>query len=229
MKTLLVDDDQTFVLFMEAGLASAGVELTVASSGDEARKVLLSKAPGHFDVILLDIGLPGISGLDILTTIREAGNETPVIIVSGESRTGHKVKGLSLGADDYIVKPPEIEELVARMEAAVRRRELLEPLEYGEVQLDLAQRRVSRSGRRVDLSPREFDLLLALVRAKGNLVSRQTLLHDVWDMDFDPGTNVLDVHVGRLRRKIDAGGNPLIQNKRGKGYRILEGTEETLD
>jgi len=229
VKTLLVDDDRTFVLFIEAGLARVGIDLTTASSGDEARSILLDRTPGYFDVILLDIGLPGASGLDILTTIRDAGNETPVIIVSGESRTGQKVKGLALGADDYIVKPPELDELVARMEAAVRRRELLEPLEYGEVQLDLAQRRVSRAGRRVDLSPREFDLLLALVRAKGNLVSRETLLHDVWDMDFDPGTNVLDVHVGRLRRKIDAGGNPLIQNKRGRGYRILEGTDENFD
>ena len=97
----------------------------------------------------------------------------------------------------------------------------MQPLEYGEVVLDLARRRVERSGRRVDLSPREFDLLLALVRAKGDLVSRAELLHDVWDIDFDPGTNVLDVHVGRLRRKIDAMGSPLIENKRGQGYRIL--------
>lgn len=225
MRVLLVDDDAGFVLFAKTGLESADVLVETASTGDEARQMLLGASPGHFDLILLDIGLPGVSGLDLLYDLRQAGNEIPVIIVSGESRTQEKVKGLTLGADDYIVKPPEIDELVARMEAVVRRRESLEPLEYGEVQLDLARRRVERSGRRVELSPREFDLLLALVRAKGELVSRQTLLHDVWDMDFDPGTNVLDVHVGRLRRKIDAGGRPLIQNKRGQGYRILENTE----
>jgi DNA-binding response OmpR family regulator len=225
VRILLVDDEADFVLFAKAGLESAHVHVETAATGGEAQETLMNAGSGHFDIILLDIGLPGASGLDLLYDLRQAGDETPVIIVSGESRTKQKVKGLTLGADDYIVKPPEIEELVARMEAVVRRREAMQPMEYGEVSLDLARRRVARSGRRVELSPREFDLLLALVRAKGELVSREALLRDVWDMNFDPGTNVVDVHVGRLRRKIDAVGRPLIQNKRGKGYRILESAE----
>ncbi len=222
MRVLLVDDDADFVLFARTGLESADVKVESAATGDEALAALEKAPAGHFDIVLLDIGLPGSSGLDLLYDLRQAGNETPVIIVSGEARTKQKVKGLTLGADDYIVKPPEIDELVARMDAVVRRRESLQPIEYGDVKLDLARRRVERAGRRVDLSPREFDLLMALVRAKGELVSREELLRDVWDMDFDPGTNVLDVHVGRLRRKIDAVGTPLIENQRGRGYRIVE-------
>ncbi len=225
MRVLLVDDDSDFVLFAQAGLESAGVDVLTASSEAEALSVLHPRPTPAVDLILLDIGLPGPSGLDLLYSLRQAGNETPVIIVSGEGRTKQKVKGLSLGADDYIVKPPEIEELVARMDAVVRRRESLQPLEYGEITIDLARRRVLRNGRRVDLSPREFDLLLALVKAKGELVTREELLKEVWDLEFDPGTNVLDVHVGRLRRKLDAQGNPLIENKRGQGYRVLLNTQ----
>ena len=227
MRVLLVDDDPDFKTFTELGLKAAGVEILSVSTGPEALALLAGSGPEQagFDIILLDLGLPGLSGMDLLYEIRQAGDETPVIIVSGESRTKQKVKGFSLGADDYLVKPLEIDELVARMEAVRRRRATLEPIDYGEVQVDLARRRVTRAGHRIDLSPREFDLLLALVRAKGELVSRQTLLADVWDMDFDPGTNVLDVHVGRLRRKIDSVGGPLIQNQRGQGYRILEHAE----
>jgi len=222
VRVLLVDDDEDFTRFAEGGLTLAGQEVRSVASGPAALACLQDPTDAPFDIILLDIGLGRESGMDLLEELRRAGNETPVIFVSGEKRVEHKVQGLRAGADDYVVKPIETEELVARMEAVKRRREKLEPVDYGEVRIDLSRRRVFRRGTRLDLSPREYDLLLALVRAKGEVVSRDQLLEQVWDMRFDPGTNVLDVHVGRLRRKLDALGGPLIENQRGRGYRILE-------
>ena len=221
MRILAVDDDPTFRRFLQLGLDTEGVDTDVADSGQAAIATLKGQPAGYYDLILLDVEMPSGSGWDLLYDLREAGNETPVIFVTGREATDDKVKGLGLGADDYVIKPVDISELIARIQAVVRRRETLAPLEYGELRLDLARRRVRRGEKDLELSPREFDLLMTLVKAKGEIVSRQTLLSEVWDMDFDPGTNSLDVHIGRLRKKVDRQGRPLIHNERGKGYRVV--------
>ncbi len=221
MRLLIVDDDPDFRRFLELGLSDDDVSVTTAGSGEEALQALAAVPPGHFDLIVLDVQMPGVSGWDLLYDLREAGRELPVIFVTGLGRTAEKVRGLGLGADDYVVKPVDIEELRARIETVLRRRRSVPPIEYGELRIDLARHNVERNGTGLDLSPREFDLLLCLVQARGDLVSRQDLLRVVWNTEFDPGTNVVDVHIGRLRRKLDRHGEPLIENERGKGYRVV--------
>ena len=171
------------------------------------------------DLILLDIEMPGATGWDLLTQLREAGEEIPVIFLSGLGDVEKRVRGLRMGADDYLVKPVDHAELVARIEAVLRRRSAMPQLTIADLRLDLALRRAYRADKPSYLSPKEFDLLLALARAKGGVVSRTELLKQVWDMNFDPGTNLLDVHIGRLRKKIDRTGD-LIETVRGQGYRL---------
>lgn len=222
MRVLVVDDDADLRFCLERYLRTHEVVVECAGSADEARRVLGCHPAGTFDVILLDLQMPGRSGLELLQELRTAGDRTPAIFVSGQKTVDAKVRGLDSGADDYVVKPVELDELLARVRAVRRRRqEPPEPLVHGDVELDLATRTVRRAGRSVDLSPREFDLLHALLRARGEVVDRATLLRDVWKLDFDPKTNLIDVHIGRLRRKIDLHGRPLIQNERGKGYRAV--------
>src|SRR5262245_46665952 len=171
-------------------------------------------------MILLDVMMPALSGWELLHDLREHGRETPVIFVTARDAVEERVKGLRLGADDYVIKPFAFSELLARIEAVIRRRQSLAPIEVFDLRLDLARRQVRRGDRSIDLSPREFDLLLALVRAGGRVLSRSELLREVWSIEFDPGTNVVDVHIGRLRRKVDRHGPPLIQTVRGEGYRL---------
>lgn len=220
MRLLLVDDDAEALQLLEDSLDLIGHEHSRASDGEAAMALLRDSPAGHFDLVLLDLQMPGKSGWDTLYDLREAGSEIPVIIVSGLKDKAEKVRGLGLGADDFVVKPFDFEELAARIDAVIRRRETLPPIVHGDLSVDLARRRVWRGEHRIELSPREFDLLLVLARAKGELVTRDELLADVWDLDFNPGTNVVDVHVGRLRRKLDRHGPPLIVNERGKGFRI---------
>jgi two-component system OmpR family response regulator len=217
---LLVDDDAEALQLLEDSLEAIGHSSQRAHDGEQALALLRESPGSRFDLILLDLQMPGKSGWDTLYELREAGNEIPVIIVSGVKDKEEKVRTLGLGADDYLVKPFDFEELAARIAAVVRRRETLSPIELGDLKLDVARRRIWRGDTRIELSPREFDLLLVLVRAKGELVTRDALLADVWDIDFNPGTNVVDVHVGRLRHKLDRHGPPLIVNERGKGFRI---------
>jgi len=218
LKVLLVDDDQYFANLTRLGLETQSVKCFTAANGEEAALVL-EEEPG-FDLILLDIEMPGVTGWDLLTNLREAGEDVPVIFVSGLQEVEHRVRGLRMGADDYLVKPVDHTELFARMEAVLRRRASMPQLAFGDLRLDLAQRRAYRGERALHLSPKEFDLLLALTRGKGEVLSRSQLLEQVWDMNFDPGTNLLDVHIGRLRRKVDRASTGLIQTVRGKGYRL---------
>jgi two-component system copper resistance phosphate regulon response regulator CusR len=221
LRILIVDDDAFFSRYLQLALEAEKVHCTCAQDGDAALTNLNGSAPGTFDLVLLDIDMPGMSGWELLYQLRVAGNEIPVIFVSGHHRESEeKVKGLELGADDYVVKPFKTEELVARMKAVLRRRETLGILVFADLTIDLARRHVTRDSVDVGLTPREFDLLYALVHAKGALVQREELLHRVWGFDFDPGTNVLDVHIGRLRKKLDKLGPPLIMNVRGEGYRL---------
>jgi DNA-binding response OmpR family regulator len=221
LRVLAVDDDPDVCRLLEIGMRAAGMECVSAVDGDAALKCLAESPAGHFDLILLDLVLPGKDGWQLLEAFRETGHDIPVIIVSGKEKVAEKVRALRLGADDYVVKPFDPDELVARVQAVVRRRQTLPPIEIGDLSLDLAQRKVMRSGKDIALSPREFDLLMVLARAKGEVLSREDLLREVWDISFDPGTNLLDVHLGRLRKKLDRHGRPAIQNVRGEGYRIV--------
>ncbi len=170
--------------------------------------------------MLLDIGLPGVSGWEILAALRESGEEAPILFVSGFEQVEERVRALRLGADDYLVKPVDLNELAARLHAAVRARQSLPSLFVEDLRLDLAQRKAYRAGNAIHLSPKEFDLLLVLARADGEVLPRKQILEQVWDMPFDPGTNLLDVHIGRLRKKIERNGSNLIQTERGVGYRL---------
>jgi len=220
MHVLVVDDDPALRAYVREGLGARGIECTEASDGAEALRQLSERA-GQFDLILLDVMLPAQSGSDLLLDLREKGNETPVIFVSALDAVEERVRGLRLGADDYVVKPFAFDELVARIETVIRRRRVLAPIEAGDLRLDLNRRQVSRGGEAVDVSPREFDLLLALTQADGQVLSRAELLRNVWGIESEPSTNLVDVHIGRLRRKLDAYGPQVIKTVRGKGYRLV--------
>ncbi|HEV8113813.1 MAG TPA: response regulator transcription factor [Planctomycetota bacterium] len=220
MRVLVVDDDPDFRSFVLAGLRRVGIDSEGASDGLMAKELLDRVGVEPFDLILLDVKMPGQSGWDLLLELRELGRETPVIFLSGLDSVEERVKGLRLGADDYVPKEFDFDELVARIGAVIRRRRSLAPIEYADLKLDLAKRTAWRGGQQIVLSPREFDLLRTLVSRAGQVVSRSDLLREVWSLDIDPQTNVVDVHVARLRRKLDGHGVPLIQTVRGEGYRL---------
>ena len=220
MRVLVVDDDPDFRSYVLAGLKRAGIDCEGAADGPAAKELLDRVGVEPFDLILLDVKMPGQSGWDLLLEMRELGRETPVVFLSGMDSVAERVKGLRLGADDYIAKEFDFDELLARIGAVIRRRRGLAPIEYADLKLDLAKRTVWRGGHPIGLSPREFDLLRTLVSRAGQVISRTDLLREVWSMDTDPQTNVVDVHVARLRRKIDRAGVPLIQTVRGEGYRL---------
>ncbi len=223
MRLLVVDDDPKFRSYVSTGLAESGIEAVTAGDPVSALEVLRTDKTG-FDLILLDVMMPVKTGWDLLIEMRAEGRETPVIFVTARDTVEERIKGLKLGADDYVIKPFAFNELLARVEVAVRRRKALPPIEAYDLRLDLVRRQVTRAGKALELSPREFDLLLTLVRAGGEVLSRSDLLRNVWGIEFDPGTNVVDVHIGRLRRKLDRQGPPLIHTVRGEGYRL--GNEE---
>ena len=217
MRLLIVDDDPKLRTYVCAGLEQSGIEGVPAPDGESALRILQDDVRG-FDLILLDVMMPTISGWDLLTDLREGGRETPVIFVTARDSVEERVRGLRLGADDYVIKPFAFQELIARIEVVIRRRKQLPPIEVGDLRLDLARRQARRGEVSIDLSPREFDLLLALVRAEGRVLSRTELLRDVWGLAGEPGTNLVDVHIGRLRRKIDIHQPTLIHTVRGEGY-----------
>ena len=220
MRILIVDDDPTFRELSAIALEAAGMNLEFADSGVAGLAALQAAPAGHFDVILLDVQMPGSSGWDLLFQLREAGNEVPVIFISALGDVEDRVKGLRLGADDYVTKPVEYDELIARIESVVRRRLAMPTIEFGPLIFDPVRRRVTHTGKHVDLSPREYDLLLHLAQAAGEVVTRKALLEEVWNMPFDPGTNVVNVHINRLRKKLDRCGPQIIETVRGQGYRI---------
>ncbi|MDF1799526.1 MAG: response regulator transcription factor [Planctomycetota bacterium] len=221
MRVLIIDDDPAFRELSAVALDAAGYQMESADNASSGLELLQSHPAGHFDAVLLDVQMPGASGWDLLFKIREAGNEVPVLFISGLADVEDRVKGLRLGADDYLTKPVEYEELIARIESVVRRRLALPTIEFGVLSFDPVRRVVKYSGKVVDLSPREYDLLLYLAQAGGEVVSRKSLLEDVWNMPFDPGTNVVNVHINRLRRKLDRCGPPVIETVRGEGYRAV--------
>jgi two-component system OmpR family response regulator len=225
-RILCVEDDATTADYIAKGLGEAGFTVDVAGDG---RDGLFQASSGHYDAIVLDRMLPGMDGLAVLSALRAGGVTTPVVMLSALSSLDERVRGLRAGSDDYLAKPFAFAELLARLEA-VRRRSTtaagdapVTKLSYADLEVDLLARRVTRGGRRIDLQPREFRLLEFLLAHQGQVVTRTMLLEDVWDYHFDPGTNVIDVHVSRLRKKLDEGGAPsLLHTVRGAGYRLGE-------
>jgi two-component system OmpR family response regulator len=222
MRILLVEDDLTVAGFVVKGLKEAG---HVVEHSDNGRDGLFLAASETFDTIILDRMLPGgIDGIRLLETLRSQNNTTPVLLLSALSQVDDRVAGLKAGGDDYLTKPFAFSELLARVDALTRRGKTDGPqtkLLVGDLEMDLLSRMVRRAGAKIDLQPREFRLLEYLMRHAGQVVTRTMLLEGVWDYHFDPQTNVIDVHVSRLRQKIDKPyPSPLIHTIRNAGYML---------
>jgi two-component system copper resistance phosphate regulon response regulator CusR len=220
LEVLVVDDDVNLRRFVKAGLEDLGMATESAANADEADEIL-ARQPS-VNLILLDVMMPGRNGWDFLKDLRESGNQVPVIFLTARQEVSERVKGLKIGADDYIIKPFEFQELLARIEAVIRRQASPTEFTVGDFKIDLAERLVERSGESIQTTDQEFRLLKVLVEANGEVVSRAELLQKVWGIDFDPGTNILEVQIARLRRKIDSYDPPLIQTVTGRGYRLCD-------
>lgn len=216
---LVAEDEPRIASFVAKGLRGAGLTPTVVTDGPTA---LDYATTGDFDLLVLDIGLPGLDGFEVLRRLRAAGSELPVIILTARDSVTDTVAGLEGGADDYMAKPFRFEELLARIRLRLREDRAAAPtvLRAGDLSLDLHSRRLTVNGREVDLSAREFALAETFLRNPGRVLTREQLLSRVWGYDFDPGSNVVDVYVGYLRRKL--GGGYLV-TVRGMGYRLEPG------
>jgi two-component system OmpR family response regulator len=221
MRILIVEDDLEAADAMERGLTETGHVCARAADGEEG---LTAARDGEFDVMIVDRMMPKMNGVQLIETIRREGDQTPVLFLSALGEVGDRVAGLQAGGDDYLVKPYAFAELIARVEALSRRREtgsVQTLLKVGELEMDLIGRAVHRQGKEIDLQPREFQLLEFMMRHAGQSVTRTMLLEKVWEYHFDPQTNVIDVHISRLRSKIDKGfDRPMLQTVRGAGYRL---------
>lgn len=222
MRILLVEDDAHTAAFIRKGLREDG---HAVDSADNGRDGLFLATTEPYDAVVLDRMLPALDGLTVLQTLRGAGNHTPVLLLTALGDVDHRVEGLRAGADDYLVKPFAYAELAARLDSIARRGQAGggQPtrLRVADLELDLLSREANRGGKRIELLPREFRLLEYLMRQAERVVTRTMLLEAVWDYHFDPQTNVIDVHISRLRQKIDAGfPKPLLHTVRGAGYRL---------
>jgi len=219
MRILIIEDDQETAEYVRHGLRECGHTVDHAADG---RQGLLLATTEKFDALVIDRMLPGVDGLTIIKTLRGSHIATPALILSALGEVDDRVQGLRAGGDDYLVKPFAFSELLARLEALARRSDSETPvtrLAVADLEMDLLSREVKRAGRRIDLQPREFRLLEYLMRHSGQVVTRTMLLEKVWDYHFDPQTNVIDVHISRLRGKIDKDFDlPLLHTVRGAGY-----------
>jgi two-component system copper resistance phosphate regulon response regulator CusR len=220
LQVLVVDDDTSLRKFVKAGLEDLGISTVAAANADEA-EVILESNPS-INLMLLDVMMPGRNGWEFLEQVRASGNKVPVIFLTARQEVGERVKGLKIGADDYMIKPFEFQELLARIEAVTRRQANPAKLVVSDLKIDIAERIVQRGGESIVTTDQEFRLLRVLVEAGGEVIERSKLLKKVWGLDFDPGTNVLEVQIARLRRKIDCFDPPLIQTVTGRGYRLGE-------
>ncbi|MBO6521159.1 MAG: response regulator transcription factor [Rhodospirillales bacterium] len=220
MRILVVEDDKDAAAFIAKALGEAGHIVDVADNGEDA----LGIASEAHEVLIVDRMMPKLDGLQMVEQLRSQGIATPVLFLSALGKVDDRVAGLRAGGDDYLVKPFAMAELLARVEALGRRKgapETQTKLTCGDLELDLISRDVSRGGEKIDLQPREFKLLEYLMRNAGRVVTRSMLLENVWDYHFDPQTNVIDVHISRLRGKIDKGfDTQLLETVRGAGYRL---------
>ena len=221
LRVLVIEDDQEAASYLVKGLGESGYLVDHAADGPQGLSMAVAET---YDVLVVDWMLPGIDGISIIEALRKNGNTTPALILSGRNQVSERVAGLRAGADDYLGKPFAFSELIARIEALLRRGQ--SPAEQtrlvvADLELDLVSRSVTRAGRTLDLQPQEFKVLEYLMRHAGQVVTRTMLLENVWDYNFDPQTNVIDVHISRLRQKIDKSfDNPLLKTVRGAGYRL---------
>jgi two-component system copper resistance phosphate regulon response regulator CusR len=221
MKLLLIEDEAKTLAFLRKGLAENGFVVDAARDGDDG---LHQARSGDYALIVLDVLLPRRDGWSVLAELRRAGQQTPVLLLTARDAVEDRVKGLELGADDYLVKPFAFAELLARVRSVLRRSPGRQPdvLRVADLELDLARHRAARAGQRLDLTPKEFALLALLARRAGEVLSRTLIAEQVWDMNFDSDSNVVDVHVRRLRAKVDDPfDTKLIHTIRGVGY-VLE-------
>jgi DNA-binding response OmpR family regulator len=220
MRVLLIEDEAAIVRYLERGLREEGHQVESAATGEDGIDLALGE---EIDLVIIDIGLPGLDGHQVLSAIRDAKPSLPALMLTARGDVGNKVRALDAGADDYVVKPFSFAELAARMRAAMRRgdQRRASAVEVGDLKVDFLQRRAWRDGRQVELSNREFMLLAHLMQHAGQVLTRTQLLEAVWAYDFDPGSNVVDVYIRYLRRKLDEPGRPsVISAVRGVGYRL---------
>lgn len=221
MRILLVEDDDKTADYIMKGLRECGFVADRADNGPDGLHMAMTE---QYDAVILDRMLPGLDGLSVVKALRAAGRGEPVLILSALAHVDERVTGLRAGGDDYLTKPFAFSELHARLEALLRRPRAISQqtdLQVGDLKLDLLTRKVTRAGRPIDLRPQELKLLVYLMRHAGEVVTRTMLFEGVWDFHFDPQTNVVDVHISRLRQKIDKGfDRPLIHTHRGGGYSI---------
>jgi two-component system OmpR family response regulator len=223
MKILLVEDDRRASDYLTKGLRELGHAVEQSFDGETGRMTALA---GGFDVLILDRMLPKLDGLEIVKALRNAGSTVPILILSALDEVDERVQGLRAGGDDYLSKPYHLEELAARIDALARRQGDAAPsgrLKVADLELDTRARKVTRAGRKIELTAREFQLLEFLMRHTGQVVTRTMILEGVWDYHFDPKTNVIDVHISRLRQAIDKGHDvQLLHTIRGAGYTLTD-------
>ncbi len=222
MRVLVVEDEKKTASFIRKALQAEGLAVDVVHDGTTALGLLPQTA---FDVVVLDIMLPGMDGLAVVRHWRERGIRTPVLLLTARSEISERVAGLDAGADDYLCKPFALDELAARVRALGRRSAEVKPpvLRVADLALDTVTREVRRGGARIELAPREYRLLEFLMRSEGRICGRMAIVEKVWDYDFDPGSNLVDVNIMRLREKIDADFEPkLLHTVRGIGYVLKE-------
>jgi len=223
LRVLVIEDDIEAGRYLLKGLSESGYTVDHADDGPKGLLLATSKP---YDVLVVDRMLPGLDGLSIVEALRKNGDTTPVLILSAKGQVPDRVAGLKAGADDYLTKPFAFSELLARIEALLRRGQSPESqtrLSVADLEMDLLTRKVTRADQPIELQPREFSVLEYLMRHSGQVVTRTMLLENVWDYNFDPQTNVIDVHISRLRQKIDKDfDKPLLHTIRGAGYRLVE-------
>jgi DNA-binding response OmpR family regulator len=228
MRILIVEDEKRLAQFLKKGFEAESMAVDIAQDGDEGATL---GREGDYDAIVLDLMLPGKDGLSVLREIRSAGKPTPILILSARGDVEDRIRGLNLGADDYLPKPFAFAEVLARVRALLRRQsadgDRGSVLRADDLSVDLLSRKATRGGREIELTNKEFQLLEYLLRSKNRVLSRVLIIEHIWDMQFDGGTNVVDVVINRLRRKIDDGArHPLIRTVRGVGYVLEEPPRE---
>ena len=223
MKILVIEDDRTVGQYVKRGLEEQRYHADLVDDGMEGLRLV---SGGQYDLVVLDLRLPGMTGLEVLRTLRDRGEQIPILVLTAQDALDFKVQALRMGADDYVTKPFAFEELLARVEALGRRpKQLATPmLRIADLEMDLAARAVTRGGEPIELTPKEFSVLEYLMRHEGRVMSRTLITEYAWDYHFDPGTNIVDVVINRIRKKIDSGREPkLIHTVRGVGYVVKAG------